>query len=746
MNARNITGIVLSDNDSTEVVGATCKLLSEGKIVTSTSSGLNGEFELTTDLKTKLEVEISMVGYNPTEILIEEGSGNVGLGTIYLNEGVALQEVVVTGQSIVNTNGRTIVYPTQADIKASSTAISLFQKLPLAGLESNPINRTVTVDGGRPMILINGIPSTIEDIQGLQAKDITKIEFSRVTPARYADQGYFGFLNITLKERTDGGTVYLWGRSALNTAFMDGNFNFSYHQGPSQFTIGYSPSWRNYHDVFDNTWESLIAPDFKVDLEDHDNNPFNYHYHNMRFKYDFTPNSKTLFSATLRAMPNYNTSKSYGNVKDSELGEYSYINKTTNDGFNPSLDLFFRYDFNDNNSLEIEEVGTINHSKYRYNSIYDFGNYDEDYSMDANSNRSSLISEISYVHNFNDKSSLSVGYQNTYSYSKNKYLSSDYTPILKENNNYVYAKYGQTIGKVYFSLSTGAKLFWIENDLNKRHFIRNLSSIYLSWNISNSWSIVGNFTYTPGIPSLTSLTDYPQQKTPYLIVNGNPDLKVSETMRYQIMPSFQYKKFYASLLLGYRTVNNQVIDETYYIGEGLFLQQSNNIKKGLSTGGDLNLKISNVAGFGANISIGFYHYASKGLNWRHHLNAFDANFTLWWSKGPFTISYWRKIPGKYLNGYYEGRDENGDALSIEYKPNKHWSIEAGWWYMFEKKGTKYPMWSFSEVNPFYRERYIKNNGNMIVISVSYNTDFGSIFRTGKRSLNNSDNSSSLFTM
>ncbi|MCH5236148.1 MAG: outer membrane beta-barrel protein [Muribaculaceae bacterium] len=745
-NAMNITGIVLSDNDSTEVVGATCKLMSEGHIITISNTGNNGEFELATDLKTKLEVEITMVGYNPTEILIEEGSGNVDLGTIYLNEGVALQEVVVTGQSMVNANGRTIVYPTQADIKASSTAISLFQKLPLAGLESNPINRTLTVDGGRPMILINGIPSTIEDIQGLQAKDITKIEFSRVTPARYADQGYSGFLNITLKERTDGGTVYLWGRSALNTAFMDGNFNFSYHQGPSQFTIGYSPSWRNYHDVFDNTWESLIAPDFKVDLEDHDNNPFNYHYHNLRFKYDFTPNSKTLFSATLRAMPNYNTSKSYGNVKDSELGEYSYINKTTNDGFNPSLDLFFRYDFNDNNSLEIEEVGTINHSKYRYNSIYDFGNYDEDYSMDANSNRSSLISEISYVHNFNDKSSLSVGYQNTYSYSKNKYLSSDYTPILKENNNYVYAKYGQTIGKVYFSLSTGAKLFWIENDLNKRHFIRNLSSIYLSWNISNLWSIVGNFTYNPGIPSLTSLTDYPQQKTPYLIVNGNPDLKVSETMRYQIMPSFQYKKFYASLLLGYRTVKNQVIDETYYIGEGLFLQQSNNIKKGLSTGGDLNLKISDVAGFGANISIGFYHYASKGLNWRHHLNAFDANFTLWWSKGPFTISYWRKIPGKYLNGYYEGRDENGDALSIEYKPNKHWSIEAGWWYMFEKKGTKYPMWSYSEVNPFYRERYIKNNGNMIVISVSYNTDFGSIFRTGKRSLNNSDNSSSLFTM
>ena len=54
-NARNITGIVLSDNDSTEVVGATCKLMSDGHIITVSTTGNNGEFELATDLKTKLE-------------------------------------------------------------------------------------------------------------------------------------------------------------------------------------------------------------------------------------------------------------------------------------------------------------------------------------------------------------------------------------------------------------------------------------------------------------------------------------------------------------------------------------------------------------------------------------------------------------------------------------------------------------------------------------------------------------------
>lgn len=64
-------------------------------------------------------------------------------------------------------------------------------------------------------------------------------------------------------------------------------------------------------------------------------------------------------------------------------------------------------------------------------------------------------------------------------------------------------------------------------------------------------------------------------------------------------------------------------------------------------------------------------------------------------------------------------------------------------YMFDKKGTCYPSQSLSTVNPFTDERYIKNDGNMIVLTVSHSADFGSIFRTARRSLNNSDQGSSL---
>lgn len=279
INARTIHGIVLSSGDSTAVAGADCRLMSDGRFIAGTAADDKGIFSLETEIKSALNLEITMAGFSSTNIIVESGGKNLNIGTVYLDEGVTLNEVTVAGNTVVKSKGRTIVYPSSSDVRASATTISLFQKLPLAGLQANPVNRNFTVDGGTPVILINGVPSSVDDVNALQPKDIEKIEYSRFTPARYADSGNSGFINITLKERNDGGQVYAWGRSAVNTAFVDANILASYHQGPSQISVQYRPSWRNYQAVYDNTVESYVGEDFRVDLEEHDRNPFSYHYH-----------------------------------------------------------------------------------------------------------------------------------------------------------------------------------------------------------------------------------------------------------------------------------------------------------------------------------------------------------------------------------------------------------------------------------------------------------------------------------
>jgi hypothetical protein len=745
LSARDIKGVVLADNDSTAVIGALCELKVSDSAVAKSVTDQNGAFVIDDTEKAASDLVISMPGYSSTEIFIPAGAKSIDFGTIYLSGNVQLGELTVTAQQVTHgKQGRTIVIPSSAEVKASTTSLSLFQKLPLPGLNVDEISRKISVDGGSPVILIDGVPSTIDQFNAIQAKDIERVEYSRVTPARYADKGNSGFVNVVLKQRTDGGSAYAWLRGCPATCFFDGTVNASYHQGASQFSLYYTPSWRNYQSVYDYENSSYIGDDFRVDLQSYDRNPFNYFTNQLSAQYTYRPDNATILSATFNLGTDSEANRTIGSISDSQLGTYDTNYKNTFKQLTPSLDLFLRRDFDDKNSIEVEVVGTLSSNDYKRTNVYTYTDGAADTYQNAVENRRrSLISEISYNHDFSAKTSLSIGAQNTLSHTTNTYLATDYKPILTENNNYIYAKLGQNIGKVYLSLSTGMKLFWMKNDLSKRNFARNRSQFYGNWQISNSWNMAAAVSTNPTIPGLSDLTDYAQQQSQYLLSNGNPDLRTCTRWQYQIMPTYTYKKFAGSWMVSYSDRKNPYMSQIAYLGDGMFINQSINFEKQRSLTNSLSFRINGIAGFGARGNIDFDRYWTTVSGCNKSLNSLNGQVSIWWNKGPVTVSYTRKFPGKTLYGYVESRDENFDLLDVKYVPNDHWSISAGWWYMFDKKGTKYPSWSNSAAYTSTLDRYIKDNANMIVLSVSYSTNFGTFFNSGRRSLNNSDNGSSL---
>ncbi len=466
----------------------------------------------------------------------------------------------------------------------------------------------------------------------------------------------------------------------------------------------------------------------------------------MQFGYTYRPDSKTLFSAKLSGSINPSSRRYITSTEDSYAGDYESTSKTKNKYTSPSLDLFFRRDFDDANSLEIQAVGTLRFEDYNRLNTYNIDPANpQTYEVEIDNTRRSLITEIAYRHKFDNASELGAGFQNTLSHSRNKYLGTDYRPILTENNNYGYVNYSLSVDKFNFRVATGVKIFRMENGGNKRNFVRNLSSADINWNINDKWGLQANFSYTPSIPGLSALTDYEQQTTPYLIDNGNPNLKVAEYFNYRLMTSFSHKKFYASLTAYYNNANNPRTDEYFYLGDKKFLSQTVNYKTNEGAGVSLQMKLSGIAGFGANVRLDVDWTHTQGTTWNKNLTTFYAYGSFWWSRGPWTISYWRKIPCKNLHGPYIGKEENGDGLSVTFRPDKHWMLQAGWWYMFAR-GTEYPQWNISTTAPAYIDRYIKDNANMVVITASYTADFGSIFRSGRRSLNNADNSSSILQL
>lgn len=77
----------------------------------------------------------------------------------------------------------------------------------------------------------------------------------------------------------------------------------------------------------------------------------------MALKYDYSPDKHTLFTAIFRMTPFFNKRRTLAETHDTYLGDYDYRNMAKNTDLTPSLDLFFKREFDSRNTLEIQVVG-----------------------------------------------------------------------------------------------------------------------------------------------------------------------------------------------------------------------------------------------------------------------------------------------------------------------------------------------------------------------------------------------------
>ena len=120
LSARTIAGVVLSEADSAAVTGAAVRLMHpDGSMVEGTLTGSDGRCVLETSESGRLKLGVLLTGYSGPDIHIAEGRKSVELGTIYLTEGVGLDEVTVSAGTRFQSKGNTIILPSAADVKAS---------------------------------------------------------------------------------------------------------------------------------------------------------------------------------------------------------------------------------------------------------------------------------------------------------------------------------------------------------------------------------------------------------------------------------------------------------------------------------------------------------------------------------------------------------------------------------------------------------------------------------------------------
>ncbi|MDN0079039.1 carboxypeptidase-like regulatory domain-containing protein [Bacteroides gallinaceum] len=318
-----ISGTVVEykDDAALPVPSATVSLWrTDSTLVNNTTSDLKGKFQLKDIAGGDYFLKVSCIGYAPAYVALKGLKDKLDMGIIELvPEAAALDEVAVEANSIVRKIDRMVVYPSADAVKHSYDPYDLIANLMIPRLHVNQFNKALETDGGSVQIRINGVKATQAEYLAIPAEDIKRIEVVDNPGMRYGDTGIGMVVDLIVKRREIGGTVYAKIMSCPYQLHLDPTFSLKLNHKKSQWGVYYSSTFRDakksYFDTDESFYlgdrvihrikEGLYAPyrnawhniDLTYNLYDVDNYTLNVAFHNSLYNVPYGDSRSRMYDA-----------------------------------------------------------------------------------------------------------------------------------------------------------------------------------------------------------------------------------------------------------------------------------------------------------------------------------------------------------------------------------------------------------------------------------------------------------------
>jgi len=735
--------LVDEDGKPVEFADIVIRNASESGSASSPTYGISdaeGKFSFSVEAG-RYTIEISSIGYTSLKIdcFAED------LGVILMAKSVEqLDAVTVKAQRTVEKCGNFLVVPDPQDVAASGKGIDLLSKQQLPGLKVDRALRTITIDGGTPILKINGKEVSIQRVTNLNPQNIKRIEYSNTPGSRYLDRGAAGVINIVLKEADDGGSVELDAEGAFTTWFLNGYANASYHKGRSEFLLEYSGSYRNYSKNPSSDTETFTDDQRTVQRTYETNVPFSYDMHDIDLEYTFQQNDSTMFVASLtNSLLRHRKDGFEGKMKQMDRGvstELDMFKKTSMDDWKPKLDLFYTRKMAAGQKLEFNLVGeAANGNNDDYTRYTDTEGKVEEYPIIVYNKGWALSAEGVYSKQFAHVGTR-FGLQYKHNRASNDYRICKTVSTMDKDNAYVFAQADGTAGEKFsWSAGTGMKLLSVTETGRTKTYLRNLSTARLNWRIDDRWSLTADASYTPSLPSLADLSEVLQILDDVEGVCGNAGLVPDETLSGRIMLRFSARNgWFANLYCGNDHGFNTIIyNYRYDPVTDLFISSPENATGSNNLWAKAEAGVKNLWGHVNLTADAKYKYMqANGSNFHHSRDNVSANidFQLVWEKISGGCRF-NILPEWVLDGESLISVERSQNIYVQYRW-KDLTAYLIWHCPFNPDGFSYEQQYLSKVHSGRHINYTTENANMVVLGINWSFGFGKSFNKSEKTLFN----------
>lgn len=707
----------------------------------------NGQFVVPCDAPRAI-VKITFVGYKTLLRTCHTGD----LGTVRMRpDKKVLKTSVVEGSRLVQKPDGYTITPDAALLKRSLSAVEVLNGLHLPGLDVDMVTKKATINDGSIVYKINGVPKNQNDVLSIDPSRIARIDYSDNPSVRYVTSGVGGVVNIILKERVSGGSVREDGSKAVTTGMFDNNLSASYNYKKSEFGVGWYASNRNYHREFHNGMERYTGGgDTIVRSSVSDAAKFHYWQHNINANYVWQRDEHTMFSARYsmntqiapRTYPNNYVETVNSTITDSFASHYHALNKY----YGHSIDAFFRRDFNDNNSLEVNVVGAYTRFNNRRDQTYTYTDgHQQINNSGVDNNRRAVTAEAVFEHRMK-WAVWRLGMNNQYSNNHNSYLDG-LRSRLADNTNYSYTELSGRFNSDYgYSIGTGLKVFSVDNNSRSHTWVTNNTVLRLFGKTpvkGLTFDAIG--LIMPNLPSIGSMDSIIQRVDSYEVMAGNPGLRPAHEYYGRVLLRYGYRHLSMSTQWAYEYTKSPIYSNVYSYDDGMrsFVRRSVN--------GKYYRRLENQNRIGLYELLGHINVSAK-MMWKRYdcmvtdygnklsIVSFSVDASAYWGKWSLWFQY--KTREKALaNGQTVAVTGGRTDLQLTFRFNNNWQFyAASYWLM--GRGDYYEHTTNSPTYSSHSTQVIRDNATTVEVGFVYNLNFGRRFKQAKRSLNNQDGGSS----
>ena len=242
-----VTGTIVN-REKQPVGGASVTLTCKGSPAKNISiSNMKGEFRVETKTLEGQDciLEIRHAAYAPYLLSLQKMPKAIELDTIRLEDNV-LEEVTVMADRIIHKVDRKLLFPSQDDIRLSSSGYDLIDKVNLPGVYVDTANKKVERRGsGSVPVFINEKRASQADVVALRPDEVVRIEYIDNPGVEFGLESPTAIINFVVKPRTKGMSIGFNLNDAVTTLNGQNYIYAQYNHRLSKWGIYYQNDFTN---------------------------------------------------------------------------------------------------------------------------------------------------------------------------------------------------------------------------------------------------------------------------------------------------------------------------------------------------------------------------------------------------------------------------------------------------------------------------------------------------------------------